>query len=342
MPRRPEKEPIKWLSAEELNKEVRNKQVCVEVLRKLLFIQHLYKGATVPQAAQEVGVSKVIGYNWLEKWNKEGIEGLQPNYGGGRPPELSQEDKEELKEILMERDDWTTKEVKHLIEEKFGVDHSQRHVSRLLKELGMKYSKPYQQDYRKPENAKEDLKKKLHETLEALEEDKCVIGFMDATSPQLTANTQRLWSFTKPKVKKNTTRIKANTFGFYAINGKNAIDFKESSKKECVCEFLEKIRIENPQKPIVIILDNFRSHWAKLTREKAEELNILLVFLPPYSPDLNPIELIWKSIKREISPKLIKTLDELKEVIKKNFHKFSQRISFARKWIEKFLLSLVN
>lgn len=165
---------------------------------------------------------------------------------------------------------------------------------------------------------------------------------MDATSPQLTANTQRLWSFTKPKVKKNTTRIKANAFGFYAINGENVIDFKESSKKECVCEFLEKVRTENPNKRIIVILDNFRSHWANMTREKAKELNILLVFLPPYSPDLNPIELIWKSIKRIISPKLIKTLEELKKIITKSFYKFSQRISFARKWIQEFLVSSVK
>lgn len=165
---------------------------------------------------------------------------------------------------------------------------------------------------------------------------------MDESSPQLTANTQKLWSFTKPLLKKNTTRIKANSFGFYAINGNSVLDFKENSKKECVCEFLVKIRNANPDDPIILILDNFRSHWANMTREKARELNILLVFLPPYSPDMNPIEYIWKSIKKEISPKFIRTMEELKEVISENFSKFSQRISFARRWIEKFLVSLVN
>jgi len=42
-----------------------------------------------------VGVSKVIGYVWLERWNKQGLEGLKPNYGGGRPSELSEEQKAE-------------------------------------------------------------------------------------------------------------------------------------------------------------------------------------------------------------------------------------------------------
>ncbi len=80
------------------------------------------------------------------------------------------------------------------------------------------------------------------------------------------------------------------------------VDFKENSKKESVCDFLEKIREKNPDKTIVIILDNFRSHWARKTRRKAKELNIVLIYLPPYSPDLNPIEQIWRAIKRVLSP----------------------------------------
>ena len=63
-----------------------------------------------------------------------------------------------------------------------------------------------------------------------------IVGFLDETSPQTTANTQRLWSFGKPEI--YTTKMKANIFGFYALNGESAVDFKEHSKKEDVCEFL--------------------------------------------------------------------------------------------------------
>ena len=86
------------------------------------------------------------------------MEGLKPNYGGGRPSELSDEQKEELKAILKERNDWTAKEVRELIKEKFGVEYSLRHVSRILRSFGMKYAKPYQKDYRRAENAEESLK----------------------------------------------------------------------------------------------------------------------------------------------------------------------------------------
>jgi len=160
---------------------------------------------------------------------------------------------------------------------------------------------------------------------------------MDETSPQTTANTQRLWSFTKPSIIKNTTQMRANTFGFYPINGNSVVDFKDHSKKEDVCEFLELIRSKNPIKCIVVILDNFRSHWANKTREKAKELGIILAFLPPYSPDLNPIEFIWKSIKREVSAIFIESVEYLKTIIREAFIRLSSSLSYAEKWMNYFL-----
>ena len=164
-----------------------------------------------------------------------------------------------------------------------------------------------------------------------------VIGFLDETSPQTIANTQRFWSFGHPTLVKNTTKFRANTFGFYSINGCSMLEFHEHSKKEDVCEFLQSIRKMNPDVDLVIILDNFRSHQAIKTREYAEENRIDLVFLPPYSPDLNPIEFIWKSIKRIISRTFIRDLDHLKQIILDAFKKYGCSLSFAKAWIAKFL-----
>ncbi|MDQ1255153.1 MAG: hypothetical protein QG646_4432 [Euryarchaeota archaeon] len=55
----------------------------------------------------------------------------------------------------------------------------------------------------------------------------------------------------KPLMIKNMDYIKANAFAFYSINGNNCIDFKDSSKAESLCEFLEKIVEENKGKSIV-------------------------------------------------------------------------------------------
>ena len=96
-------------------------------------------------------------------------------------------------------------------------------------------------------------------------------------------------------------------------------------------------RANSGYKAIIGILDNFPPHRSEIIKERAKELGIYLVYLPPYSPDLNPIEFIWKSIKRVISLKLIKHIDELKAVIKGSFEGFASSISYAKSWIQKFM-----
>jgi transposase len=163
------------------------------------------------------------------------------------------------------------------------------------------------------------------------------VGFVDESSPQTTANTQRLLSFDKPIIYKNTTKLRSNTFGFYALNGTSVVDFKEHSKKEDVCDFLRSIRSANPDREIVIVLDNFRSHRAKETISCAIECNVQLAFLPPYSPDLNPIEFIWKSIKRVVSSSFIKDVKHMRDLIREYFMTFSSHLTYAKKWMEVFL-----
>jgi transposase len=139
---------------------------------------------------------------------------------------------------------------------------------------------------------------------------------------------------------KNTDYIKANAFAFYSINGNNLIDFRESSKAENVCEFLAKIVEQNPRKRIILVLDNSKSHHADKTVRKARELKITLVFLPPYSPDLNPVEFVWKTIKREVSVRFIQSKEHLRNIIKNEFMKVEKSLSFAKKWMETFSLQI--
>jgi putative transposase len=104
-----------------------------------------------------------------------------------------------------------------------------------------------------------------------------------------------------------------------------------------VVVFLKEIRDQNPEKRILIILDNFKSHHSKLVVERGDMLNIRLVFIPPYSPDLNPIQFIWKSVKRIVSITSINSEMDLKNTMKEGFLRLSCNKSFARSWNRKFL-----
>jgi len=310
-------------------------------LERLIFIRNLYDGESVEKAAGKLGRVKATGYRWLKSWNEGGPQGLRPDFRrAGRRPKLSREDRQKLKGILMERGCWTTREVRNLIQGEFCVHHSLRSVRRLLRSLGMRYCKPYPKDYRRPEDAEERLKKRVKEVLN--EGKRFLLGFMDECRPQTDSNTQRVWSFGKPEIRKNTTRYKANTFGFYAPAGESLISFKENSRKESVCEFLEEIKGKNSEGRILLILDNFASHRAKKTKQRAEELGIRLTYLPPYCPDLNPIEQIWRGLKREISTEFFRTKEMFLRLIQKAYRRLSKKTSYAEGWIQKFLPEKFN
>jgi len=88
--------------------------------------------------------------------------------------------------------------------------------------------------------------------------------------------------------------------------------------------------------PIIMVLDNCRIHSSKITLEVSESLNINLRFLPKYSPQYNPIEQVWRSIKREISYHIIKTQKQLQKTIYKAYKKIVNNKSYFIKWLEKY------
>ena len=308
----------------------------------------------VEKACNVFGIALPTGYAWLRSWNKFGYDGIEHPFHEsdqpvGRPPKLSDKNLGELESQLKSMDNWQTSEVRKLIRDKWDVELSASQVQRILKnKLGMNYSKPYPQDYRRPEDAEEQLEGRLEEAYNDLmdkgfKEEQIAIGFLDESSPQTTSNTAKTWHFGKGHVVKNTTKYKANAIGFYAIPGQSVDGFLPDSTKESIKEFLEKIKAANNSfAAIIVILDNFSSHKSKEVQNSADAIGIKLVYLPPYSPDLNPIEFIWKTVKRLVSVEFIESLPKLRELISQSWGESSKKCSFAKNWISLFLPSIVT
>ena len=66
-----------------------------------------------------------------------------------------------------------------------------------------------------------------------------------------------------------------------------------------VCQLLLKLRLLFPDDPLTLVLDNARYQRCRLVMDVAATLEIELLFLPPYSPNLNLIERLWKFVKKE-------------------------------------------
>ena len=152
-----------------------------------------------------------------------------------------------------------------------------------------------------------------------------------------TENRHRLWGFGTPRIVKHMPRVKTAAVGFYAINGTSVLKSIESLHKERIVGVFEAIREQNPTGWILLILDNFSSHTTQYTRTRAEELGITLVFLPLASPHLQPIEPVWNSLKRYLSPISSESVDEFRALVEEKFLRLTHRLSFAANWIETLL-----
>lgn len=313
---------------------------------RLIFLNAISNcGISYDLASKICGLNLSTGYVWIRKWNAGGYEGLKDKETRtGRPPKLDKDKMIKLKETLKTKDYWTTKEVQKVIKDQFDVDLSIFQVIKILREkFDMLFSKPYPMDYRKPENAEEILDNQLNLVFTLLKEkgineEEIAIGFIDEARPQNTANTVKVWSFEKVRSIKNTTKFKTNMIGFYAINGNSVTKFLENSKAPSIAGFMDDIKSSNETyRAIVAIVDGFPSHKSDLVKQKAKELGIYLVYLPPYSPELNPEQFIWKSIKRVLSLSFPSNLEEMKQIITKSWYAFSSSLSYAKYWIERFL-----
>ena len=82
----------------------------------------------------------------------------------------------------------------------------------------------------------------------------------------------------------------------------------------------------------IVVMDNLSAHKAQKVRELIEAKGARLVYLPPYSPDLNPIERCWSKIKTYLRAAKARTSERLNEAIKQAFETITE--SDARAWFK--------
>ncbi len=94
----------------------------------------------------------------------------------------------------------------------------------------------------------------------------------------------------------------------------------ETINTESIINFLNKIREQYGSKKVHLILDKAGYHRSLLVADHALKLNIKLHFLPPYSPNLNPIERLWRVMNEKVrNNRCFKGAKDFKEAINSFF-----------------------
>jgi len=96
--------------------------------------------------------------------------------------------------------------------------------------------------------------------------------------------------------------------------------------------------ILSKEKRMHIVLDNYSVHHAHLIKSIAEILNINLIYLPTSFPELNPIEDVWRVIKKAVSKEFIESKKHLEELYTSIFYEEVDNETFYNEWLEEFIV----
>jgi len=241
--------------------------------------------------------------NYVKRYQKGGIDELVADYYKGSCAKLSSEQLSELDKHLEQKTYLTVDAIIAYVKETYGVSYSVTGMNELLHRLNFTYKK----SKLVPAKADQNAQKKFLEEFEKLKENKGEndpILYMDGVHPQ--HNTMLAYGWIKKGqdniIKSNTGRQRININGVLDAETHDVIVRKdESINAISTIELLKKVEAAYPLSTnIHVVCDNAKYYRSKLVSNFLETSKIKLVFLPPYSPNLNLIERLWKFMKKKI------------------------------------------
>jgi len=294
------------------------------------------RGYKINQIADIYDVVRNTVTTWLNAWESDGIVFIYDTPKQGRPKKLTEEEQQKILEI-MKKEPRSVKHAVAVVKDEFNKDVSTDTVKRLLKQLGQiwKRVRPSIKMYR---NEQEFAKSEAElSELQAQHKAKVIdLNYFDESGYCLTPVIPYAW---QPKGK--TIEVPAshskrlNVLGFLNTEcDLSPVIIEGVVDSEVVIHCFDNF-CETITKTTYVVIDNARIHTSakfKAKRFEWEEKGLYLYYLPPYSPELNLIEILWRFIKYQWLPfsaylSFGNLLSSLSEVLKNVGTKY--KINFA-------------
>ena len=247
------------------------------------------------------GITENTLRSYLRDYEAGGLEQLkQLNFY--KPASQLMEHRQSLEELLKANPPATIKQARSLMAAETGIERSPTQVRNFLLRLGLKCRRvgmiPAKADVEKQaEFLEQELQPRLEEATAGLRK----VFFVDAAHFVLAPFLGFLWSVARLFIQAPSGRQRFNVLG--ALDAITKEIFLVTNQTYItslqVCELLTKLAAANTGLPLTVVLDNARYQRCKLVLAHATSLGIELLFLPPYSPNLNLIERLWKFVKKQ-------------------------------------------
>jgi transposase len=238
--------------------------------------------------------------NYRKRYVEAGILGLVTDTHSGKRSDLTDKEKNQLSNYLQTKICMDSKEIVAYIQSKFDVTYSISGVTALLHSMGFTYKKTKAV----PGKANKEAQELFIKAYLRLKSKNGKIYFADSTHPQHNAVISYGW------IKKGEDfEILCNS-GRHRLNINGAVDIENLDiitrtcdwvNSDSICELLKAIKAKNPDdKRITLVMDNAAYNRSSKVKILAKKLGVDLFYLPPYSPNLNPIERLWKFMKKKV------------------------------------------
>ena len=294
---------------------------------------------SISQITRSLGLDQTTINRYIHTYQEQGLDAyLTLNYVG-YSGKLTDEQEAQLDKELQEYLYINTQEIIDFIQKEFGATYCPSGVSRLLHRMGFSYKKTKHDPSKADKAAQKAFLEEMLLLLDEVKDDSedSVAYFVDAVHPQHNTRSDYAWikKGQDVAIPANAGRKRINING--AINAHDVtdivIDEAPTISFQSTQSLIEKIVQKHPFETIYLIHDNARYYYAKQLREWLEKTypSVKQVFLPPYSPNLNLIERLWKFLRKEvISYNFFPTFDEFKERVLeffKDIGKYKKQLS---------------
>lgn len=240
--------------------------------------------------------------SYLRQFQDGGVESLKRTDWDGPTSELA-DHRRAIEDHFRKNPPRSTAQAATDIERITGIRRGPTQVRKFLKGLGLKFRKlgmiPAKADA--AEQAK-FLDERLRPRLKQARRLKRVVCFVNAAHFVHGTFLGYLWCFTRLLIRGPSGRKRFNVLG--AIDAVTreltTVTNNTTVNATAICELLRKLSARYPGLPMSLVLDNARYQRCEPVRLLAAELKIELLYLPPYSPNLNLIERLWKFVKKEV------------------------------------------
>jgi transposase len=294
----------------------------------------LGNGRTAADVADALLIDPETVRTYFKRYKKGGIADLlRMNYVGSEAL-LDDVQLAKLDAHLKEHLHLTAESVARWVKKRWGVCYTPNGMAAVMRRLGYVYKKPKLVPGKADAAAQKEFLED-YENLKQNSEEGDVVMFMDATHPQHNPVIGYGWIKRGQEypIKSNTGRRRLNINGAIDVQRMSAeIRFDDTIDAISTIALFEQIERANPlAKRITIICDNARYYRSKAVAEYLENSRIEILFLPPYSPNLNLIERFWKFFKRQVLyNRYYEAFDEYKNACKRFFRELDSHVSQLR------------